>query len=278
MSKTGDLKSLTVPRVLEKKRNGEKIAALTAYDYTFACLLDQAGMDIILVGDSGAMVFAGHDTTLPLTMSEALYHCKAVRRGVKHALLVADMPFMSFQVSVEQAVKNAGRFFKQAGADAVKIEGGDNMTSTVRKIVDAGMPVMGHLGLTPQSIRRFGGYGLQAKTKESAEKLLNDALKLQEAGAFSIVLEKIPVDVARIVTEKLSIPTIGIGAGPFCDGQILVTHDVLGLYEKFRPVFARRYADLAVDIKNACQSYIRDVKSADFPNKKESFYSDPNLL
>ncbi len=271
MSGTGEKRAVTVPKLMDKKRNGEKIAALTAYDYTMAILLDQAGLDLILVGDSGAMVFGGHDTTLPLTMSEALYHCKAVRRGVKHALLVADMPFLSFQVSVPQAVKNAGRFFKFAGVDAVKIEGGSPMVRTVRQIVSAGMPVMGHLGLTPQSIRRLGGYGLQAKTKHSAENLLEDALKLQDAGVFSIVLEKIPADVARHVSEKLVIPTIGIGAGRFCDGQILVTHDILGLYEKFRPSFARRYAELAGDIKNACRNYVDDVKKADFPNEDESF-------
>jgi len=253
------------------KQRGEKIVALTAYDYLLASLLDQAGVDVVLVGDSGAMVFSGRQSTLPLTMNEAMYHCKAVRRGISHALLVADMPFLSYQVRPIEAVKNAGRFFKEAEVEAVKIEGGTSMVGAVEHIVEAGMPVMGHLGLTPQSINKFGGYEVRGKGKEEAQQLVNDAVALESAGAFAIVLEKIPADLARAITEKLKIPTIGIGAGPFCDGQILVTHDMLGLYEKFRPQFVRRYLEGATLIKQACGQYCEDVRQGSFPNIEESF-------
>ncbi|MBN2357134.1 3-methyl-2-oxobutanoate hydroxymethyltransferase [candidate division KSB1 bacterium] len=263
--------SVTIPKISQKKVEGEKIVALTAYDYSFASLLDQSGVDIILVGDSAAMVCGGQKSTLPLTLDEALYHCRMARRGVQRALLVADMPFLSYQVSPDRAVYNAGLFFKRAEVDAVKIEGGLSVVDTVRRLVDVGMPVMGHLGLTPQSIRRFGSYSVQAQDQASAAQLLEDALALQEAGAFSIVLEKIPKDLAKTVTKKLSIPTIGIGAGPHCDGQILVTYDMLGLFEDFRPKFVRRYAELAKTIQAACARYADDVRKGTFPDEQESF-------
>ena len=262
---------ITVPHVVKMKDDGQKIVALTAYDYSMAALLDEAGVDLILVGDSGAMVFAGHDTTLPLTVDEAVYHCKAVRRGVKRALLVGDMPFLSYQVSPEEALTNAGRFFKEAGVDAVKIEGGSPVCATVKRMVEAGMPVMGHLGLTPQSIRRLGGYSVQARSEENARQLAHDAAALEEAGAFSLVLEKIPSPLGEKVSRSLRIPTIGIGAGPHCDGQILVSYDMLGLFERFHPRFVRRYAELAVTVKEACAAYARDVREGGFPSDKESF-------
>jgi 3-methyl-2-oxobutanoate hydroxymethyltransferase len=264
-------KTITAPDIIEMKRRGEKIAVLTAYDFVFASLLDQAGIDIVLVGDSAAMVFAGHTTTLPMTMEQALYHCTVVRRGVQHALLVADMPFLSFQVDARRGFENAGRFFKEALVDAVKLEGGERVAETIKKIVDAGMPVMGHLGLTPQSVHQFGGYKLQAATEKAAQRLMQDALILEQAGVFSIVLEKIPHLVAKDISEKLTIPTIGIGAGFYCDGQVLVTHDMLGLFEKFKPSFVRRYAECAIEIRAAFQNYIHDVKQGNFPSSEESF-------
>jgi 3-methyl-2-oxobutanoate hydroxymethyltransferase len=271
MNSTLKPKTVTVPYIVGMKAKAEKIAALTAYDYLFAYLLDQAGIDIVLVGDSAAMVFGGHATTLPLTMEQSLYHCSAVRRGVQRALLVADMPFMSYQVGPQQGLENAGRFFKEALVDAVKIEGGERVAETARCIVDAGMPVMGHLGLTPQSVHQFGGYPVQAQTEKAADQLFKDAVTLQQAGVFSIVLEKIPHTLAKHVSEQLSIPTIGIGAGPSCDGQILVTPDMLGLYEKFKPAFVRRYAECGQQISSAFQSYIQDVRQGQFPNLDESF-------
>ncbi len=264
-------KKTTVPDIVRMKSQGEKIAALTAYDTLFASILDSAGIDIILVGDSGAMVFAGHETTLPITLDDMIYHTRAVRRGVQRALLVADMPFLSYQASAEQAVGNAGRLLKEAGAEAVKLEGGRHVVDTVRRLVEIGIPVMGHLGLTPQSIHVFGGYQVQATDDDRAQRLLEDARMLEEAGAFSIVLEKIPATLARRVTEALSIPTIGIGAGVDCDGQILVTHDMLGLFEKFHPKFVRRYAELGAEIRRACQNYASDVRSSKFPSPEESY-------
>jgi len=264
-------KKLTVPDIIGMKASKEKIAALTAYDFLFASLLDQAGLDIILVGDSGAMVFAGYNTTLPMTMDEIVYHCHAVCRGVSHALLVADMPFLSYQVSMEDAVRNAGRILKETTIDAVKIEGGEEMAATVNRLVSIGIPVMGHLGLTPQHIKQFGGYTVQGRSAEHANRLLNDARALQDAGAFAIVLEKIPISLAKQISEHLKIPTIGIGAGPFCDGQILVTPDMLGLFEKFKPKFVRQYANLAEVVKKAGSQYLHDVKENRFPAAEESF-------
>jgi len=266
---------MTVSEIMAMKSKGEKITALTAYDYLMATLVDSAGVEIILVGDSGAMVFAGHDSTLPITMEEQLYHCRAVRRGVQHALVVADMPFLSFQVSPEEAVRNAGRFFKEADVDAAKLEGGIEIADTIKRIIEVGMPVMGHLGLTPQSIRKFGSYKVQAKTAAAAQKLLEDAYSLQNAGVFAIVLEKIPSELAERVSKEITIPTIGIGAGPHCDGQILVTHDILGLYEKFKPKFVRQYAQLAQEVRRACGEYVQDVKSGKFPDATESYMEKP---
>jgi 3-methyl-2-oxobutanoate hydroxymethyltransferase len=266
-----DKRKVTVPSLKEMKQRGEKIVSLTAYDFLFAAILDDAEVDVILVGDSGAMVFAGYETTLPITMDEMLYHVKAVSRGTKHALLVADMPFLSFQITPEEAVKNAGRFLKEGNAEAVKVEGGQVIAETVRKLVQVGIPVMGHLGLTPQSINQFGGYKVRGNNSTDAQTIIEDAVILEQAGVFSIVLEKIPADLAKDVTEKVSVPTIGIGAGKYCDGQVLVTHDMLGLFEKFRPKFVRRYAELGAEIHKACQQFSRDVKEGKFPNADESY-------
>lgn len=264
-------KKITVPSIMQMKAHQEKIAALTAYDYLMALFLDDAGVDIILVGDSGAMVFCGYETTIPITMDEMIYHTRAASRGIKRALLVADMPFLSFQISAEEALRNAGRFIKEGGAEAVKMEGGEAVAETVQRVVNAGIPVMGHLGLTPQSINRFGGYKVQARTEAEVERLVSDALALEQAGAFAVVLEKIPAAAAQKVTATLRIPTIGIGAGPHCDGQILVTHDILGLFEKFRPKFVRVYAELGREIREACARYTEDVKLQRFPAENESY-------
>jgi len=262
---------ITVPKIIEMKRRGEKIASLTAYDWLLASLLDAAGIDVILVGDSAAMVFAGHDTTLPMTMDQMLYHTRAVTRGVKRALVIADMPFLSFQVTLEQAIENAGRFLQKGRAGGVKIEGGEPIAETIRKITDIGMPVMGHLGLTPQSIQSIGGYRLRGKTEGEAETIRKDAKILEQAGVFAIILEKIPASLAGDITKSVSIPTIGIGAGPDCDGQILVTPDMLGLFESFKPKFVRQYANLAGTIRSAASGFMKDVKSGGYPSKEESF-------
>lgn len=268
---SNQIKKMTVPALQQMKQRGEKIAALTAYDFLLAALLDEAGIELMLVGDSGAMVFAGHVTTIPMTMDEMLYHTRVVRRGVRRALLVADMPFLSYQTSPEDAIRNAGRLLKEGGAEAVKVEGGEYLAETIARLTQAGIPTMGHLGLTPQSIHLFGGYRVQAKEEAAAEHLLHDAQILEQAGIFALVLEKIPATLARQVSEKLKIPTIGIGAGNECDGQILVTHDMLGLFEKFKPKFVRRYAELAGEIRQAVAHYVADVKETNFPNEKECF-------
>lgn len=252
-------------------KSREKIAVLTAYDCLMAQLLDEVGIDAILVGDSVGMVFSGYETTLSVTMDEMIYHTKAVRRGVKRALLIGDMPFLSYQTSPEEAVFNAGRFLQEGGAEAVKIEGGREMVETIGKLTGMGIPVMGHLGLTPQSIHQFGGYRVRGKSPEEAQQLIQDALSIEEAGCFSLVLEKIPSDLAREITQRLKIPTIGIGAGPHCDGQVLVVHDMLGLFEKFKPKFVRRYAQLAEEMRGAFQAYIQDIKAGKFPGPQESF-------
>ncbi len=271
MSATLERKKITVPAIMAMKQRGEKIAALTAYDFLLANILDEAGLDLVLVGDSVAMVFAGYETTLPITLEEIIYHTRAVRRGLKNALLVADLPFLSYQVSPEQAVLNAGRLLKEGGAEAVKLEGGSVMAETIRRLVQVGIPVMGHLGLTPQSINAFGGYALQASQEASAKKLLQEALQLEDAGVFAIVLEKIPAAVAHEVTQTLKVPTIGIGAGPHCDGQILVTHDMLGLFDKFKPKFVRRFAEAGKLIREASAAYCNEVKAGEFPNEQESY-------
>ncbi|HEC31623.1 MAG TPA: 3-methyl-2-oxobutanoate hydroxymethyltransferase [Deltaproteobacteria bacterium] len=262
---------VTVPEIMAMKKRGEKIACLTAYDYLMATLLDRAGVDLILVGDSVGMVVAGYKTTIPVTMDAIIYHTQAVARGIRRALLVTDMPFLSFQVSIEKTVENAGRCLKEGGAEAVKLEGGAPMAETIRRLVDLGIPVMGHLGLTPQSINKFGGYRLRAKDKDEAKRLLTDAKILQEAGVFSIVLEKVPAALAKKVTENVQVPTIGIGAGPDCDGQILVTHDMLGLFEEFKPKFVRRYVELGKAMRSAFEQYVADVKESKFPSLQESY-------
>lgn len=262
---------ITVPKLAGMKASGEKIACLTAYDYITAYLLDESGIDLILVGDSGAMVFAGHENTLPITVDQMVYHTQAVARGVKRALLVADMPFLSFQVSPEDAIRNAGLFLKEGGAEGVKVEGGEPMAETIYRMTRVGIPVMGHIGLTPQSIRAFGGYPLQGEREEEAHILKQDAQTMEEAGVFAIVLEKIPAALAKEITASISVPTIGIGAGPDCDGQILVTHDLLGLFEMFKPKFVRKYADLAGTIRKAVESYCSDVRKQTYPSKKESY-------
>ncbi len=262
---------ITTQTVVDMKAKGEKISMLTAYDFTMAQIIDQAGIDVILVGDSAGNVMAGHETTLPVTLDQMLYHTSCVVRGVDRALVIADLPFMSYQVTTKEALKSAGRMMKEAGAHAVKMEGGKPIINTVKRIVDAGIPVMGHLGLTPQSIYKFGTYKVRATEDQEAEDLIRDAKLLEEAGCFSIVMEKIPAKLAEKVTNELAIPTIGIGAGGGCDGQVLVIHDMLGLNKEFNPRFLRRYADLNSGMTEAVQQYIKDVKSKDFPNEEEQY-------
>ena len=262
---------ITTQTVVDMKSKGEKISMLTAYDFTMAQIIDQAGIEIILVGDSASNVMAGHETTVPMTLDHMIYHTSCVVRGVDRALVIADLPFMSYQVTTKEALISAGRMMKEAGAHAVKLEGGKYIVDTVKRIVDAGIPVMGHLGLTPQSIYKFGTYKVRATETEEADDLIRDAKLLEEAGCFSLVLEKIPADLAAKVSAELSIPTIGIGAGPSCDGQVLVIHDMLGLNKEFNPRFLRRYADLNSVMTEAVQNYIKDVKSKDFPNKDEQY-------
>ena len=262
---------VTAAKLSAMKAKGKKIAALTAYERLFAQLLDEVGVDVILVGDSLGMVFAGYETTVRVTMDQMLYHTRIVADGVERALVVGDMPFMSFQVSMEEALRNAGRLLQEGGAQAVKVEGGEEVADRVRRMVDVGIPVMGHLGLTPQSIYKLGGYGVQAEEEEEARKLVHDAEILEQAGVFCIVLEKIPHGLAKEVSEQLMVPTIGIGAGPYCDGQILVTQDLLGLFERFRPKFVRRYAELGKAAREACAAYVGDVRGGTFPSLEESF-------
>lgn len=264
-------KKKTVPSIIRMKRKGRRIAMLSIYDYPTALLADEAGVDIILVGDTLGMVVLGYDTTLPVTMEEMLCHVKAVGRAKPSALVIADMPFMSFQVSPEEALRNVGRMIKEGGADAVKIEGGKCMVPTVEAINNAKIPVMGHVGLTPQAIRRFGGYRVQGRTEAGRAGIVDDALALEEAGCFAIVLEGIPWTLAKEITEKTQIPTIGIGAGPHCDGQVLVSHDLLGLYEGYVPKFVRKYADLKPMILQAFSDYVKDVKAGEFPSLEESY-------
>ncbi len=267
------MSKVTTLKLGKMKESGERIVALTAYDYPTALVLDGVGVDLILVGDSAANVVYGMKTTLTIGMEEMLYHTRAVAAGVKRALLIADMPFLSYQVSAGEAVANAGLFLK-AGAEAVKIEGGRPVKEVVTRLVELGIPVMGHLGLTPQSVHRLGGYRLQAQTAADQEKLLADARLLEEAGCFSLVLEKIPAEVATRVTKELTIPTIGIGAGPGCDGQILVLHDMLGMFDNPPFKFVKRYADIAKAIRQAVRAYADDVRSGRFPDDQHSFHID----
>ena len=262
---------LTIPEIISYKQQGEKISALTAYDYLMAEMLDEAGIDIILVGDSAGMVVAGYPTTLAIGMEEMIYHAKIVSRAVKHAVVVADMPFMSYQASLEKGIENAGRFLKETEVQAVKIEGGEAVAELIHKLVNFGIPVMGHLGLIPQSIHKFGNYSLRGKEPQAADQIKKDAQVLEEAGVFSIVLEKIPSRLAEEITRSVNIPTIGIGAGPHCDGQILVSHDMLGIFDKFKPRFVRRYAELGKEMRRAFAEYVHDVKNGKFPLKEESF-------
>ena len=263
-------KKVTTRTLREKKERGEPITMLTAYDYPTAQVMDQAGVDSILVGDSLAMVVLGYENTLPVTMEEMLHHCRAVSRGANTALLVGDMPFMSYQVSVEDAVRNAGRFLQQGNMDAVKLEGGRERIEAIRVITGAGIPVMGHLGLTPQSVNQLGGFRAQGKTAVAAKRLLEDALLLEEAGCFSIVLESVPAPLAELVSQRLHIPTIGIGAGVGCDGQVLVTHDLLGLFDRFTPKFVKKYADFHTAMQNAFANYLEDVQTKAFPTVEHS--------
>ncbi len=265
VSSSSQRKKVTTRTFLQKKRRGEPIAMLTAYDYPMALAVDQAGIDSILVGDSLGMVVLGYENTLPVTMEEMLHHCRAVARGAKYPLLIGDMPFMSYQVSVKQAVRNAGRFLQEAKMDAVKLEGGRERADAIRAIVAAGIPVMGHLGLTPQSVHLFGGFRSQGRTADAARRMLKDGLILQEAGCFGIVIESVPARLAEFVSRRLEIPTIGIGAGVGCDGQVLVTHDLLGLFDRFTPRFVKKYADLHGEIARALTAFRGEVEAGDFP-------------
>ena len=262
---------VTVPQVMKMKQRGERITCLTVYDYAFARILDDAGVEMLLVGDSLGSVIQGHPTTLPVTMDEMLYHTRIVARGCKRALVIGDMPFLSYQASKEQALGNAGRFLKESGAHAVKLEGGVTVRDSIRAIVDAGIPVMGHIGLTPQSVHCFGGYKVQGREKERRDAVLRDAHAVEEAGAFAVVLEGMPLGLAREITGQLSIPTIGIGAGVDCDGQVLVLHDMLGLNEGFAPKFLRRFAELGGAVREAVRSYADEVRSGRYPGKEHSF-------
>ena len=263
---------ITVVDIKEMKASGEKIVMLTAYDYPTARILDQCGVEVLLIGDSVGNVMMGLDNTLPVTTDEIIYHTRAVARGRKRALVVADMPFMSYQVSIGQAKEEAGRLVKEGGAEAVKLEGGENVEEVIKSICDIDIPVMGHIGLTPQSIHRMGGYKVQGKEERQREKLLADALAVERAGAFSLVLEAIPLKLAREITETVKIPTIGIGAGLHCDGQVLVIHDLLGVGGKVRPKFVKQYAHLETDIARAVKAFRSDVKKDKFPTDKQSFH------
>lgn len=265
------IKKITTHVLQEMKRKGEKIAMLTAYDYTMAKIIDKSGIDIILVGDSASNVMAGHETTLPITLDQMIYHASSVIRAVDRALVVVDLPFGTYQGNSKEALNTAIRIMKESGAHAVKLEGGKEIKDSIERILTAGIPVMGHLGLTPQSIYKFGTYTVRAREKEEAKNLVEDAKYLEEYGCFAIVLEKIPADLAAKVAKSISIPVIGIGAGGGVDGQVLVTHDMLGMTKEFSPRFLRRYLNLYDDMTTAFTSYIKDVKSKDFPNKKEQY-------
>jgi len=268
----------TVKSFQEAKDNNRKISMLTAYDYSMAKIVDAAGIDSVLVGDSLGMVFQGNESTLPVTLDEMIYHTKAVVRGVKNALVVADMPFLSYHVSKEEAVRNAGRMIKEGGAEAVKMEGGTLFSETIKAVVDAQIPVMGHIGLTPQSVNAFGGFKVQGKDEQSAKRIWEDAKLLEEAGVFAITLECIPDKLAQLITKSLRIPTIGIGAGKSCDGQVLVINDMLGMFSDFVPRFIKQYAKLNTEITAAVQDYIAEVREGDFPAGEHTFDMDADIL
>ncbi len=269
---------VNINQIRDMKLKGEKIAMLTAYDYSTARIVDEAGIPLILVGDSLGMVVLGYESTIPVTMEDMLHHTKAVVRGTKNAMVVGDMPFMTYTISIEEALRNAGRFIQEAGAQAVKLEGGLTVAATVRRIVDCGIPVMGHIGLTPQSINALGGYKIQGKTPAAAQKLLDDAAALEQAGVFAIVLETVPAPLAALVTKQVSVPTIGIGAGAGCDGQVQVINDMLGSFSDFVPKHAKQYAKLSDIIKTAVTDYLGEVKSGAFPTDKNSFTMDEAIL
>ena len=265
-------RKMTVPEVRSKKEKGEKIVCLTAYDYCLARILDESGIDILLVGDSLGSVVQGHDNTLPVTVDDVIYHTKAVVRGRRRALVVSDMPFMTFQLGVDEAKRNAGRLVQEGGAESVKLEGGVTQAATIEGLVKMGVPVMGHVGLTPQSVHQFGGYRIQGRGEADARAILDDAMAVEQAGAFAVVLEGIPVQLAREITQRVSIPTIGIGAGMHCDGQILVVHDMLGLFDDFTPKFVKRYANLKETIGGAVRSYMEEVRTEAFPAEEHTFH------
>jgi len=273
-----DRKKVTPVDIQQMKREGRKITMLTAYDYPTALLEDRAGIDIILVGDSVGMTVLGYENTIPVTMEEMIHHTKAVTRGAKSALIIGDMPFMSYHTSEREAILNAGRFIKEGGADAVKLEGGASVKEIVRAIVKAGIPVMGHIGLTPQTISMLGGFKVQGKDAQTAQRIIDDALLLEEAGAFSVLLEAIPAPIAKRITERLNIPTIGIGAGPHCDGQVLVVHDMLGFFDRFTPKFAKRYVNLSQEMLKAFETYRQEVLQGIFPTDQHSFHMDEKEL
>jgi len=273
-----DRKKVTPVDIQQMKREGRKITMLTAYDYPTALLEDRAGIDVILVGDSVGMTVLGYENTIPVTMEEMIHHTKAVTRGAKSALIIGDMPFMSYHTSEREAILNAGRFIKEGGADAVKLEGGASVKEIVRAIVKAGIPVMGHIGLTPQTISMLGGFKVQGKDAQTAQRITDDALLLEEAGAFSVLLEAIPAPIAKRITERLNIPTIGIGAGPHCDGQVLVVHDMLGLFDRFTPKFAKRYVNLSQEMLKAFETYRQEVLQGIFPTDQHSFHIDEKEL
>lgn len=271
MSVNKEVKKITTHTLLKMKSAGEKISMITAYDFSFAGIFDAAGIDIILVGDSASNVMAGHETTLPITLDQMIYHASSVVRGVDRCLVIVDLPFGAYQGNSKEALNSTIRIMKETGAHSIKLEGGEEVLESVKRIISAGVPVMGHLGLTPQSIYKFGTYTVRAKEEAEAEKLKKDALLLQEAGCFAIVLEKIPATLAKQVTASLNIPTIGIGAGNYCDGQVLVMHDMLGINTEFKPRFLRQYLNLHQQVTDAVQHYIKDVKSNDFPNENEQY-------
>lgn len=271
MSAAAEIKRITTNTLQKMKASGKKISMLTAYDFSFARIIDDAGIDVLLVGDSASNVMAGHETTLPITLDQMIYHACSVIRGARRCLVVVDLPFGSYQSNGDVALASAIRMMKETGAHAIKLEGGEEVIDSVKRIISAGVPVMAHLGLTPQSIYKFGTYNVRAKEAAEAEKLKKDALLMQEAGCFALVLEKIPAQLAKEVSESLTIPTIGIGAGNFCDGQVLVMHDMLGINTEFNPRFLRKYANLHEQVTGAVKAYITDVKSGDFPNAAESY-------
>ncbi|WP_202709216.1 3-methyl-2-oxobutanoate hydroxymethyltransferase [Sporosalibacterium faouarense] len=271
-------KKFTVSSFLKAKKENDKISMLTAYDYSTAKVLDDAGVDSILVGDSLGMVMLGYENTLQVTMDDMIHHCKAVSRGTKNAMVIGDMPFLSYHVSVEESVRNAGRLIQEGNVHAVKLEGGSNIIDNVRAIIKAQIPVIGHLGLTPQSVNMFGGFKVQGKNEQKAKQIIEDALLLQEAGVFAIVLECVPEKLSKIITEKLTIPTIGIGAGKYCDGQVLVVQDMLGMYKNFTPKFVKQYANLSESIEGAVKGYIDEIKKGDFPAKEHTFSINDEVL